>query len=151
MKKQDNLSIIVNAALAEGLSYGKYMARYNYDPPCIKNPTDSHTAPDKAKRKVTSRRRNEEMRICPWCGESFRTVKRTYCSMTCQQIAATERRKKKSAELTLERKQNAEPRYCVLCGKQIPAERSALATSCSDKCRRIINEKRWSALARRKH
>lgn len=142
MKKKDNISIIVDAALAEGLSYGKYMVKYNYDPPCIKKPKTEEPAP--IEKAVPKSEPILKVRICPQCGKEFRTVRRTYCSTDCQQDHKRKYDQKRIAQIYIDRKEKIGVRYCAVCGKQIPIERRMTAVTCSKECSTMRKNRRWS-------
>lgn len=142
MKKQDNLSIIVTAALAEGLSYGKYIAMYNYDPPCLKTPAEGSSGADKPKKRNGYQPKPPKTRICPQCGKEFTAVRRIYCSTDCQYDHKKEKDRERGKKATAIRQENAAPRYCKICGEQIHPARNWKANTCSEKCANELKSRR---------
>lgn len=147
MKKKDDICVIVTAALAEGLSYGKYMAKYNYDPPCLKSLSEGNYGGDNGKETTQKEQPKEILKVCPQCGKEFLTIRRIYCSTDCQQEHNAEYNKRAYIKRKLERGD----RYCVMCMKVIPVERRASAKTCSDKCSEWMKKKRWSEYGLRKY
>lgn len=142
MSVKDNLSIIVNAALAEGLSYGKYMVRYNYDPPCLKKPTESRSGAEKAKKSAGYKPKRAKTRICPQCGKEFETNRRRYCSTECQQAHKIEYDRMRSKRVNAAKREDGGVRSCQICGKQIPLSRDLRTVTCSSGCANELKSRR---------
>lgn len=77
-KPVDRIEIVVKAALAEGLSYGKYMALHNWDPPCLREFWDAYDAPEVKRCKVCGREipkprlRLNAKTCCAACGDALK-------------------------------------------------------------------------------
>lgn len=74
MKKNntpDTLTLCAAAAIKAGMSYGKYMAKYGWNPPIM--------------RQQEPEEREDEMIVCPECGKRFKKSAhgKVYCSMEC--------------------------------------------------------------------
>lgn len=78
-KQPDRLTQINNAALAAGMSYGKYMVMHNYNPPIY-----ADTVAD-----------GVSVKVCKQCGKPFSVIGRphnmSYCCYKCQDDAGKER------------------------------------------------------------
>lgn len=68
-KPLDPLAICALAAQAEGLSYGKYMVKYSYDPPCLWPFRDAYDAP--------------EVKHCEICGKEIPKHRLRVNAKTC--------------------------------------------------------------------
>lgn len=127
-KPLDKLTICSLAAQAEGLSYGKYMAKYNYHPPCLEErPAEDRARPEKPEKKAAA----PKMRECPQCKKMFRAdSNRRYCGYDCQQKHNIQAMKKRYAE------RNPKPeRFCTVCGVLLPKNTPARVVTCSPECR----------------
>lgn len=132
-KPMDRLTILSIAAQKEGLSYGKYMVKYNYDPPCLKNLPEEIIPPAK-KDTVPQYLKDMEpyikpQRNCRHCGKSFEpeSGNQFYCTQECHRKAAKAREKQKALAGKVQR-------YCVICGAPLPLEISARRLTCAKKC-----------------
>lgn len=128
-KLPDKLTIISLAAQAEGLSYGKYMVKYNYHPPCLEeHPAEDGALAEKPEKKATA----PKMRECPQCKKIFRVESNNqrYCSYACQQ------NHNKAAMRKRYKENHPKPeRFCVVCGVLLPKETSIHVVTCSPECR----------------
>lgn len=128
-KDLDKLTIISLAAQREGLSYGKYMVKYNYHPPCLEEiPVEGEPRPKKRDKKPTT----PIMKQCPQCGEMFRPDSKIqrYCSYDCQQNHNKAAMKKRYKEA------NPKPdRFCAVCGILLPKDTPIRVVTCSPECR----------------
>lgn len=128
-KKLDKLTIISLAAQREGLSYGKYMEKYDYRPPCLEErPAENRAQVEKTKKKPAA----PKMKECPQCGKMFRIEShvRRYCSYDCQQNHNKQTMKKRYKE------NHPKPeRFCAVCGVLLPPETSRCVVTCSPECR----------------
>ncbi len=94
-KPVDKIEVVVTAALTEGLSYGKYMAKYNWDPPCLRQFRDVYDAPEVKRCKVCGeeipepRLRMNAKTCCAVCGDELRRRDR----VECQRRAREEKKK----------------------------------------------------------
>lgn len=127
-EKMDAISTIVSAALAQGLSYGKYMAKYNYRPPCI------YGIEQKKQKKPEDLDFDQEVtdKICVICGNAFppgRSRQAKTCSLECS--AALERMHQMLPG-TFDRLHG---RKCMICGAEIPETVHASRKVCSEACR----------------
>lgn len=68
-KPVDKIGIVNSAALAEGLSYGKYMAKHNWDPPCLHPFRDVYDTP--------------EVKRCTICGNAIPKPRLRANAKTC--------------------------------------------------------------------
>lgn len=119
-KKMDKLSRWACEALALGMRYGDYVAKYH--------PPGSAPAPVKEKPKVGT------THTCEYCGEEFTQydkVRRKYCCEAHREAAY--------------RKQIAKPqervKTCPVCGKEFVAE-SFRIKYCSPFCSRVVHTER---------
>lgn len=136
-KPLDKLTIISIAAQKEGLSYGKYMAKYGYHPPCLNNlpeeiiPPEPKTAiPEYLKdMEKDFQDQGEKLKKCKVCGGLYEPIRgnQRYCSKACNEVARKERERKKVLEGKVQR-------YCEICGKPLPLEMSAARLTCSKEC-----------------
>lgn len=144
-KPMDRLTILSIAAQKEGLSYGKYMAKYNYAPPCLNNLPEEIMPPVK-KSAIPEYRKEDyiaplEMRECKFCGDTFQPEKRNqlYCGRNCSYEAAKKRDREKHTMGKVQR-------YCVICGGPLPlschANRLTCSKACSEKRKIIYNRAR---------
>lgn len=76
-KPMDRLTIVSIAAQKEGLSYGKYMVKHGYAPPCLNNlpeeiipPVKKATIPEYLK-DIEQDFKARELRKCRYCGKKF--------------------------------------------------------------------------------
>lgn len=140
-KKLDKLTIISRAAQREGLSYGKYMVKYNYHPPCLEEiPVAGEPRPKKREKKPTT----PITKQCPQCGKMFRAESNNqrYCSYDCQYKHNKAAMKKRYAE------KNPKPeRFCAVCGILLPENTPIHVVTCSPECR-IERAKEISRLKR---
>lgn len=127
MATEDRLSLIVSAALAEGLSYGKYMQKYNYDPPCLKNPPP-RASPAKSCAPV---RKSFPPKVCRHCGIAFTPHHNSqrYCTPKCQQAHKQELYRRRYAA-----KKDTQERFCVVCGTPLPPNTKSQVITCSPDC-----------------
>ena len=93
-KKPDRLSIHAAAAKAEGISYGRWIAKHR--PPGATQEVEVH-----------KKRNNRPVltKICPHCGEIFQTTNRVkiYCTPDCGESARSKRKwEEKKAKRTRE-------------------------------------------------
>lgn len=79
-KPVDRIEIVVKAALAEGLSYGKYMAKCNWDPPCLREFWDVYDAP--------------EVKRCKVCGQEIPKPRLRMNAKTCCAACSDELRRR---------------------------------------------------------
>lgn len=131
MKQQtpDNLTICANAALAAGMSYGKYMALRQSGG--LKPPTEEAGMPSGT-------------RVCIVCGKKYiPTVSRQkYCSYQCRYNAEYQAQRKR---LGLSREEIPK-KICVICGKvYTPTMRGARLKYCSPQCRDVGRHRTRSA------
>lgn len=126
-KPLDKLTILSLAAQKEGLSYGKYMAKYNYDPPCLRDPQELLYPKPEIPENLEGFEPVKWQKQCPVCGKSFPGNKRTYCSDQCYAVATSIRQKEKRME-------GKEQRYCAVCGKPLPLNLSVRVVTCSKAC-----------------
>lgn len=73
MKKNntpDNLTLCAAAAIEAGMSYGKYMAKYGWNPPIMRPESEDS---------------ENNMITCPECGKRFKKSPhgKVYCSIEC--------------------------------------------------------------------
>lgn len=81
-KEPDKLAQDAAAALAAGMSYGKWKAL--------------HSSPVKIEKKIP-----EGWLVCQYCGKAFKPTTRRpqkYCELACQKQASDERYRKRKAE-----------------------------------------------------
>lgn len=134
-KPLDRLTICSLAAQAEGLSYGKYMVKYNYHPPCLeerpaenkprpKKTAYEHTDPDTLVKLTES--------VCPQCGKVFYHGghSQTYCSNECQKehsriTAVAKYREKHGLE---------GDRHCLICGRRFSENDHKSRKTCPGEC-----------------
>lgn len=132
-KPMDRLTILSIAAQKEGLSYGKYMAKYNYEPPCLKNLPEEILPPVKEAAPARYLKGTEPyikaQRKCRYCGESFepKNGNQFYCNWECQRKAAKAMEKQKYRAGKVQR-------YCIICNAPLPLEVSANRVTCSREC-----------------
>lgn len=142
-KPLDKLTIISLAAQAEGLSYGHYMAKYDYHPPCLEeHPTEDS---EQAENKKTERKpATPKMKECPQCGKMFQVGShvRRYCSYDCQQ-----NHNKAVAKKRYEENRPKLERFCAVCGVLLPENTPIRVVTCSPECR-IERAKELSRLER---
>lgn len=145
----DQLARDAAAALAAGLTYGKYMAiKENrdplYDDPlpgerkliCEKCGNPFFRSDRKLVKFCRECREGRTVRkkTCPVCGKEFvcKNAKRLYCDDHCKELAngraARERYQKKNAEA------GPKTHICAECGKPFEAENRGIY--CGDDCRR---------------
>lgn len=134
-KPLDKLTLCSIAAQKEGLSYGKYMSKYSYDPPCLKNLPEDPIPPVK-KAAIPQYLQDEDyiaplgMRECRFCGETFQPKQRNqfYCGRNCSYEAQKKRDREKN-------ERGKTQRYCVICGKPLPLSCHANRLTCSKECK----------------
>lgn len=88
-KKMDKLSQEVAQALACGMSYGKWKAKYG-----------------KPVEKKEEKTLPEKWQICPWCGKEFKrkgNARQIYCEPYCQREAGKQRARDRKEALKNER------------------------------------------------
>lgn len=146
-KPMDKLTIISLAAQKEGLSYGKYMTKYNYDPPCLRQPQELlYTKPEIPENLETSEPVKWEKQ-CPVCGKRFPSgTRRVYCSKGCYAKNASDRQKTRRAE-------GKEQRYCAICGNPLPLSSDTRRRCCSKACSAALyhdTHEKWDRESRRK-
>lgn len=99
MKKNsapDNLTLCATAAIKAGMSYGKYMAKYGWNPPIMRPEPEKIGDAEKAVGTGIDM-------ICGHCGTAFRQSRKDqkYCSSACQMKhshdAANRRKRNKEA------------------------------------------------------
>lgn len=124
-KEIDNLAVCSTAALAEGLSYGKYMAKYNCRPPCL---VGVEAVP------IVKVETEKRVRNCKWCGKEFNVShgSQYYCCYDHQRAANQERQRCVAERDRANRK-------CAVCGGAIPGDRSLKAKYCSKKCKMMAD------------
>lgn len=131
----DYLSLCSIAAQKEGLSYGKYMAKYSYHPPCLDGLLDEIMNGKKKKAEPEYLKNMEKdfetrtIRKCRHCGKPFEpdSGNQFHCSRECSYEAARLREKKKALA-------GKEQRYCAVCGAELPLNISARILTCSKEC-----------------
>lgn len=81
-RKIDNLAICAIAATDAGMTYGKYMAKYNWHPPVTRQEPDLSAWDD--------------LRICQCCGQPFHGDYhfRRFCSYECRYLYGNMRKRK---------------------------------------------------------
>lgn len=130
----DRITIISMAAEKEGLSYGKYMAKHNYAPPCLENvPEEGITVEEKPD--VAGNLNGEVEKPIRWekscvvCGEWFTPNRRDQvcCSRECMRERGRERERLKYLEGKVQR-------YCEICGEPLPLSVSPRIFTCSKAC-----------------
>lgn len=89
MKKNntpDNLTLCATAAIEAGMSYGKYMAKYGWNPPIM--------------RQQEPEGHEDNMIVCPECGKQFYKTNhsRVYCSYDCSRRRADRMAKQRYQE-----------------------------------------------------
>lgn len=127
-KPLDKLTILSLAAQREGLSYGKYMAKYNYDPPCLRQPQELLYQKPEIPENLEALEPVKGEKQCPVCGKCFPSgTRRVYCSEECYAKNTSVREKARRAE-------GKEQRYCAICGKPLPMSTSARVRTCSKAC-----------------
>ncbi len=155
-KPMDRLTILSIAAQKEGLSYGKYMVKYNYAPPCLNN-LPEETFPPVKKAAIPEYLKNmgpdfqrRAMRSCRYCGKTFEpeSGNQFHCSQECSREAARAREKQKALAGKVQR-------YCIICGEPLPLAVSARQKTCSKECskeyhRRYDREKNRKEYQKRK-
>ena len=82
MKKNntpDNLTLCATAAIEAGMSYGKYMAKYGWNPPIMRYQQEEPEG------------REAGMIVCPECGKRFKKSNhgKVYCSIECSSRRAS--------------------------------------------------------------
>lgn len=134
-KPMDRLTILSIAAQKEGLSYGKYMAKYNYAPPCLNNLPEEIMPPVK-KSAILEHLKNMEpysphraLRNCRYCGKSFEpeSGNQFHCSRECSREGARAREREKALAGKVQR-------YCIICHAPLPLSASANRLTCSKEC-----------------
>lgn len=126
-KPPDHLTLCSIAAQKEGLSYGKYMAKHNYHPPCLDDLLDE-----------IMRQQNMEAdfipwqppkKQCAWCGEWFirKGTNQKYCGANCQYEAFKKRQRDQALRGKVQR-------YCTVCGAPLPLAFSSRRLTCSEAC-----------------
>lgn len=130
----DALTIVSIAAQKEGLSYGKYMVKHGYNPPCLRNPAEmgkligSAMESGQAAENLCPAGEVKWQKQCPVCGRYFQPgTRRVYCSDQCQAVNTSRREKARRLE-------GKQPRYCEVCGKPIPLNQSVRVVTCSKAC-----------------
>ena len=75
-KKLDYLTLCSIAAQEAGMSYGKYMAKYGWNPPIMRQQQEEPEGQE------------DGMIVCPECGKQFYKTNhsRVYCSYECYKI-----------------------------------------------------------------
>lgn len=133
----DHLTLCSIAAKKEGMSYGKYMAKHNYHPPCLDGLLDE------IMRRPPKRFTPEYMRDmdadfapkqpvrkqCAWCGEWFipKGTNQKYCGANCQYEAFKKRQRDQALRGKVQR-------YCTVCGAPLPLAFSSRRLTCSEAC-----------------
>lgn len=79
-KAIDKIVIVNTAARAEGLSYGKYMAKYNWEPPCLRPFRDVYDTP--------------EVKLCKVCGQEIPKPRLRMNAKTCCAVCGDELRRR---------------------------------------------------------
>lgn len=128
-KKIDKLSRDSTAAIAAGMSYGKYMAMKN-TAFFVKPPEDEVDEFVK------------DLRTCPNCGKLFvpRTRKdQKYCDDYCRHAF---NHKKKVNEITIQK-------ICPICGKEFTAENLHIKY-CSPTCKKVGQRQQFMEYRHRK-
>lgn len=128
MRKQplDRLTLCAIAAEWEGLSYGKYMVRYDYRPPCLGYAPKEQRPPDPLPTTLEA----VHTLVCPECGKQFFAVrKRTYCCYDCQY----RHNRKAMAQRHAQSHQRAS-RHCEVCEILIAHPVSVKQVCCSPEC-----------------
>lgn len=137
-KPMDRLTIISIAAQKEGISYGKYMAKYKYDPPCLKNLPEETFPPVKGAA-IPEHLKNMEphtphraLRNCRYCGKPFEPASgnQFHCSQACSREGARAREKQKALA-------GKTQRYCIICNAPLPLAVSANRLTCSKECSEV--------------
>lgn len=127
-KKPDAISTIVSAALAEGLSYGKYMAKYGYRPPCIygaqEKPPEKKPEP---KPVPTDYEADVTDKVCVICGGNFPPGRSRQSKTCCKECGE---------KLTRRTKRQIGDRKCAYCGMEIPYAAQLSAKYCCKKCQK---------------
>lgn len=124
---------LVLEAQTRKLSYGNLMALKRRPEPvmiCEEDLQELEEQPDDGK-----------WHRCAWCGKLFqgRNSAQRFCSKDCYsfQHRIDERnalRKKKG---------QVGPRFCAICGKEIPVDRRWNSKTCGDKCKDIFLERQY--------
>ena len=119
------------AASDAGMTYGKYISardagRFIPSPPPVVEEIE-----------VPEQKGKPPKRKCEWCGELFnpRGTTARYCSDKCRVPA----HRKMAKERYREKMGQNGPRFCAVCGKEIPWEVTALQKTCSLECREEYN------------
>lgn len=133
----DYLTLCSIAAQKEGLSYGKYMAKYNYAPPCLDGLQDEIMRQPEKKSKPEYLKNMEEdfvqkqpaQRQCIRCGEWFtpKNGNQRYCGTECQYEAIKKRQRDQALQGKVQR-------YCAICGAPLPLSTSVRILTCSKAC-----------------
>lgn len=89
MKKNstpDNLTLCATAAIKAGMSYGKYMAKYGWNPPIM--------------RQQQPEEHEDNMIVCPECGKRFKKSShgKVYCSIECSSRRASRMTQRRQRE-----------------------------------------------------
>lgn len=134
----DNLTLCSLAAEKERLSYGKYMSKYHYHPPCLEDRNPEEIIPPVPKATLPQYLKDVEkdfnpkepvQKRCLQCGEWFvpKNGNQKYCGTDCQYEAF----KKRQRDQALRGK---EQRYCAICGAPLPLSTSIRILTCSKAC-----------------
>lgn len=150
----DRLTLCSIAAQKEGMSYGKYMAKYNYAPPCLDGLLDEIMRQPVKKSKPEYLKNLEEdfapkqpaQKRCIRCGEWFAPINgnQKYCGANCQYEAFKERQREQALR-------GKAQRFCTVCGAPLPLAFSSRRLTCSKECSqahkkeyfREKNKKQW--------
>lgn len=119
----DALALCAIAAWDEGLSYGKYMAKYGYRPPCLEGLEEPK-----------QKKKQPEVRKCAKCGAEFSPcqAKQRFCGYTCNVLYYEGRRRHE--------RQLARQKPCVICGELLPLGSASTRVCCSNPaCKRERN------------
>lgn len=147
----DNLTLCSLAAQKERLSYGKYMSKYHYHPPCLADRKPEEIIPPVPKATVPQyltdtkknyRRKEPVQKQCLRCGEWFvpKNGNQKYCGANCQYEEAKKRQKNRTGRGKVQR-------WCAVCGEALPMSISERVLTCSPACsmerRRILAKERY--------
>lgn len=124
---------LAKAATDSGITYGKFVAA-GFKPQPVE-PVEEIVFPEPEPQEAP-KPETKKGHPCAWCGTMIFDNRRTYCCDQCQR----DHNKVYTRDKARKRKGQIGPRYCAICGAELPEELHWAKKACPGKCSWLYRE-----------